>query len=161
MSTIMYLMALQEMISSPFRIVDEINQGMDERNERLVCDRIVQNCCGPLTSSQYFLITPKLLEALRAMDNDSVTVLIIFNGPGTRAHWDINKYIRLLKSSYGHLLEEDGDDLEEAQPAASAASSQVKRKMPLPLPRNSEVFEIEDSDDEPKQYSKKSRIDNR
>lgn len=95
------------------------------------------------------------------MDNDSVTVLIIFNGPGTRAHWDINKYIRLLKSSYGHLLEEDGDDLEEAQPAASAASSQVKRKMPLPLPRNSEVFEIEDSDDEPKQYSKKSRIDNR
>jgi chromosome segregation ATPase len=33
-STIMYLMALQELTSSPFRVVDEINQGMDERNER-------------------------------------------------------------------------------------------------------------------------------
>ena len=41
-STVMYLMALQEMTSAPFRVVDEINQGMDERNERLVFDRIVQ-----------------------------------------------------------------------------------------------------------------------
>jgi chromosome segregation ATPase len=45
-STVMYLMALQDLTSAPFRVVDEINQGMDERNERLVFDRIVQSCCG-------------------------------------------------------------------------------------------------------------------
>ena len=38
-------MALQELTSAPFRVVDEINQGMDERNERLVFDRIVRSCC--------------------------------------------------------------------------------------------------------------------
>lgn len=63
-STIMYLMALQSMMSSPFRCVDEINQGLDERNERLVFKRIVENSTEPprgddLTahSGQYFLIT--------------------------------------------------------------------------------------------------------
>ncbi|CAG8637919.1 11308_t:CDS:10 [Funneliformis caledonium] len=35
-STIMYLMALQELAKAPFRVVDEINQGMDPRNERLI-----------------------------------------------------------------------------------------------------------------------------
>ena len=33
-STILYLMALQDMLVSPVRCVDEINQGMDEVNER-------------------------------------------------------------------------------------------------------------------------------
>jgi len=42
-STIMYLMALQELMTAPFRCVDEINQGLDERNERLVFKRIVMN----------------------------------------------------------------------------------------------------------------------
>merc|ERR1712054_644074 len=32
-STISYLMAIQSMTDCPFRLVDEINQGMDERNE--------------------------------------------------------------------------------------------------------------------------------
>mmetsp|Transcript_25324 Transcript_25324/g.31539 ORF Transcript_25324/g.31539 Transcript_25324/m.31539 type:complete len:549 (+) Transcript_25324:1-1647(+) len=79
-STILYLMSLQDLMFSPFRVVDEINQGMDERNERLVFSRIVRNCCGP-RRPQYFLITPKLLQGLVAMDNDDVTVHIILNGP--------------------------------------------------------------------------------
>ena len=45
-----YLMALQELTSAPFRVVDEINQGMDERNERLVFDRIVRSCCSRPTN---------------------------------------------------------------------------------------------------------------
>ena len=36
MSTIFYLMALQSLARAPFRLVDEINQGMDPRNERYV-----------------------------------------------------------------------------------------------------------------------------
>merc|ERR1712167_314890 len=64
-STIMYLMSLQELTSSPFRVVDEINQGMDERNERLVFDRIVSTCCDGVSKPQYFLVSPKLLQGLR------------------------------------------------------------------------------------------------
>eukprot|EP00953_Heterococcus_sp_UTEX-ZZ885_P032917 17157-Heterococcus_DN1.PRE.1 len=85
-STILYLMAMQDLQRSPFRVVDEINQGMDPHNERLVFSRIVRNSCGP-DRPQFFLITPKLLQGLVAMDNRDVTVLFIMNGlyapPGT------------------------------------------------------------------------------
>ncbi|KAF2810245.1 P-loop containing nucleoside triphosphate hydrolase protein [Mytilinidion resinicola] len=63
-STIFYLMALQDMARSPFRVVDEINQGMDPRNERMVHERMVDIACQERTS-QYFLITPKLLNGLK------------------------------------------------------------------------------------------------
>ncbi|OCK79756.1 structural maintenance of chromosome complex subunit SmcA [Lepidopterella palustris CBS 459.81] len=63
-STIFYLMALQDMARSPFRVVDEINQGMDPRNERMVHERMVDIACQERTS-QYFLITPKLLHGLK------------------------------------------------------------------------------------------------
>ena len=45
-STIFYLMSLQSLTQSPFRVVDEINQGMDPRNERLVHKRMVGIACG-------------------------------------------------------------------------------------------------------------------
>jgi chromosome segregation ATPase len=63
-STIFYLMALQDLARSPFRVVDEINQGMDPRNERMVHERMVDIACRERTS-QYFLITPKLLSDLK------------------------------------------------------------------------------------------------
>ena len=92
-STIFYLMSLQSLTRSPFRVVDEINQGMDPRNERLVHTRMVSIATGNDEQqfepedddddaneeagasthrhgsmgggSQYFLITPKLLHGLR------------------------------------------------------------------------------------------------
>ncbi|OKL61752.1 hypothetical protein UA08_02896 [Talaromyces atroroseus] len=75
-STIFYLMALQSLSASPFRVVDEINQGMDPRNERMVHERMVDIACAPRNpsptadglsgggGSQYFLITPKVLSGL-------------------------------------------------------------------------------------------------
>lgn len=39
-------MSLQSLTRSPFRVVDEINQGMDPRNERLVHRRMVGIACG-------------------------------------------------------------------------------------------------------------------
>ncbi|CAI4051050.1 hypothetical protein SKDZ_15G1210 [Saccharomyces kudriavzevii ZP591] len=62
-STVLYMIALQEFTSAPFRVVDEINQGMDSRNERIVHKAMVENACAENTS-QYFLITPKLLTGL-------------------------------------------------------------------------------------------------
>ena len=86
-STIMFLMALQDMMVAPFRSVDEINQGLDDRNERLVFKRIVENSTSPPKrgdlqdhSGQYFLITPKLLPGLTDMESEGVTVLLVYNG---------------------------------------------------------------------------------
>ena len=45
-STIFYLMSLQSLTRSPFRVVDEINQGMDPRNERLAHARMVSIATG-------------------------------------------------------------------------------------------------------------------
>lgn len=69
-------MALQSLAPAPFRVVDEINQGMDPRNERMVHERMIDVACRELRQgsesngdtggrgSQYFLITPKLLHGL-------------------------------------------------------------------------------------------------
>nr|XP_054514128.1 structural maintenance of chromosomes protein 5 isoform X9 [Pan troglodytes] len=57
-STMLYLMALQELNRCPFRVVDEINQGMDPINERRVFEMVVNTACKENTS-QYFFITPK------------------------------------------------------------------------------------------------------
>jgi len=100
-ATIMFLMALQDMVKSPFRVVDEINQGMDERNERLVFKRIVENSVGA-TRPQYFLITPKLLQGLTAMDHEDVTVLFVFNGPWNLAkpqQWDLENFFDVAASN--------------------------------------------------------------
>ena len=86
-STIMYLMAMQDMMVAPFRCVDEINQGLDDRNERLVFKRIVENSTQPPGSrgptdhcGQYWLITPKLLPNLTDMEVEAMNVICIFNG---------------------------------------------------------------------------------
>ena len=76
-STMIYLISLQSLSKSPFRVVDEINQGMDPRNERIVHRLIVESACEKY-NSQYFLITPKLLPDL--MYHDKLRVLCIFNG---------------------------------------------------------------------------------
>jgi chromosome segregation ATPase len=76
-STMLYLIALQSLSKSPFRVVDEINQGMDPKNERAVHNQIVKAACGSNTS-QYFLITPKLLNNLEY--RDEMRVLCVMNG---------------------------------------------------------------------------------
>ncbi|XP_029362080.1 structural maintenance of chromosomes protein 5 isoform X2 [Echeneis naucrates] len=77
-STMLYLMALQELNRCPFRVVDEINQGMDPVNERRVFDIVVRTACKE-TTSQYFFITPKLLQNLQYAEE--MTILCVHNGP--------------------------------------------------------------------------------
>ncbi|KAJ1675806.1 Structural maintenance of chromosomes protein 5, partial [Spiromyces aspiralis] len=45
-STALYLQALQFLTTAPFRVVDEINQGMDQSNERRVYNRIIETVCA-------------------------------------------------------------------------------------------------------------------
>mmetsp|Transcript_41702 Transcript_41702/g.120457 ORF Transcript_41702/g.120457 Transcript_41702/m.120457 type:complete len:1122 (+) Transcript_41702:155-3520(+) len=126
-STIMYLMALQDMMVSPFRCVDEINQGLDERNERLVFKRIVTNSThipgkdGPTDhSGQYFLITPKLLPNLYDMEVEAMTVLFIFNGPfNVKDPRDFN-IAKLLALRKRRRIQTEAADDEENTPNSQA-----------------------------------------
>jgi chromosome segregation ATPase len=97
-STIFYLMSLQSMARAPFRVVDEINQGMDPRNERMVHERMVEIACKEHTS-QYFLITPKLLTGLRY--DKRMKVLCIASGehmPENYQRMDISKIIGIRRA---------------------------------------------------------------
>ncbi|MEW5302675.1 MAG: hypothetical protein WDW36_005436 [Sanguina aurantia] len=76
-STILYLIALQGITVTPFRVVDEINQGMDPINERKVFIHLVESSCRPGTP-QCFLLTPKLLPGLPFTHD--IHTLIIMNG---------------------------------------------------------------------------------
>lgn len=79
----LYLMSLQSLTTCPFRLVDEINQGMDPINERMIFRVISKTACKP-GLPQYFLITPKLLPDLEF--TKEMTILCIFNGP-----WQIDQ----------------------------------------------------------------------
>jgi hypothetical protein len=57
------LFELQGVTETPFRVVDEINQGMDQVNERKVFIQLVESSCKPDTP-QCFLLTPKLVGGL-------------------------------------------------------------------------------------------------
>ncbi|XP_055533041.1 structural maintenance of chromosomes protein 5 [Wyeomyia smithii] len=72
-----YTLSLQHITHVPFRCVDEINQGMDPRNERKVFEMLVDETCQP-GQSQYFFVTPKLLPNLKY--NDLMSVFIVHNG---------------------------------------------------------------------------------
>ncbi|PKS09498.1 hypothetical protein jhhlp_004115 [Lomentospora prolificans] len=76
-ATAFFLLALQGSAQAPFRVVDEINQGMDPRNERMVHNRMVEIACRE-HNSQYFLVTPKLLTGLRY--EEGMTVLCVASG---------------------------------------------------------------------------------
>ncbi|KAF9024415.1 P-loop containing nucleoside triphosphate hydrolase protein [Hymenopellis radicata] len=77
LTTILYLMSLTEQARAPFSLVDEINQGMDQRAERLVHNNMVRVTCKE-DSGQYFLITPKLLPDLQY--HEKMKVLCVNNG---------------------------------------------------------------------------------
>ncbi|KAH7646400.1 Structural maintenance of chromosomes protein 5 [Dermatophagoides farinae] len=96
-STMVYMLSLQELAHVPFRVVDEINQGMDENNERCVFDLIAE--VSKRNSSQYFLLSPKLLTKLKY--TDEMKIHIIFNGPHSYVNW--NKSIE-------DILQDDEDD---------------------------------------------------
>lgn len=80
LTTFLYLLALNKVSRVPFRIVDEINQGMDEEKERISMQHLFSTSCSDNASSQYFLITPKLLSGL--IYPPTATIHVVFNGHG-------------------------------------------------------------------------------
>lgn len=121
---------VQELMDSPFRAVDEINQGMDERNERLVFARIVANS----RSTQYFLVTPKLLPRLTALEMPHVTVLFVFNAAGLLGYdqWDLHKLLEaaraLKRKREGRLQDDEEEEDEEEMQQGAGGSRSVSKK---------------------------------
>ncbi|XP_024935693.1 structural maintenance of chromosomes protein 5 [Cephus cinctus] len=105
-TTAVYMIALQELSRVPFRCVDEINQGMDGINERRILDLIFKITERP-NSSQYFLLTPKLLSAMTYID--TVTVHCIYNGPFMIPHtqFESNQYFKELDRLFRKKVPEE------------------------------------------------------
>lgn len=98
-ATVLYMMALQELTSVPFRCVDEINQGMDSQNERRVFEMIMNT--ARKNSAQYFLLTPKLLADLPYADN--VTMIFISKCAEYTPDWN-PRSLAGHRVGYGALL---------------------------------------------------------
>jgi len=72
-STMLFLLAMPTK-NCPFRLVDEINQGMDQQNERNVID-VLSNVSNSPNCCQFFIITPKLLPNIDFPDNSRIHIV--------------------------------------------------------------------------------------
>jgi chromosome segregation ATPase len=93
-TTLCYLLALQDCSFFPFQIVDEINQGMDEINDRNTFAQVISTILKR-SKSQYFLVTPKLLPRLDLFGR--VTVLVLMNGQNVDPTLDFPVYLKSLE----------------------------------------------------------------
>ncbi|XP_041448109.1 structural maintenance of chromosomes protein 5 isoform X2 [Drosophila obscura] len=75
-SIAVYSLALQHVTHVPFRCVDEINQGMDAKNERNIFNLLLREATKP-GSAQYLFVTPKLLCDLEY--NEKLCVAVVYN----------------------------------------------------------------------------------
>ncbi|CAN6215872.1 unnamed protein product [Urochloa humidicola] len=101
-STILYLVSLQDLTNCPFRVVDEINQGMDPINERKMFQQLVR-AASQINTPQCFLLTPKLLPDLEY--SDACSILNIMNGPWIEKPakvWSAGDSWRTVVSAAGH-----------------------------------------------------------
>ncbi|CAN6206875.1 unnamed protein product [Urochloa humidicola] len=101
-STILYLVSLQDLTNCPFRVVDEINQGMDPINERKMFQQLVR-AASQINTPQCFLLTPKLLPDLEY--SDACSILNIMNGPWIEAPakvWSAGDCWRTVVTAAGH-----------------------------------------------------------
>ncbi|ADM12689.1 chromosome segregation ATPase [Encephalitozoon intestinalis ATCC 50506] len=87
-SIILFLLAIQNYRPSPFRLVDEINQGMDKENEKLVHDILV--ALSKEGKEQFFMITPKIAPNLSYSRN--MKVIVLYSSPGCGDQEDFVKY---------------------------------------------------------------------
>jgi len=121
-TTALYVLALQELTTVPFRVIDEINQGMDAKNEARFFNLLSSLAEGDNTP-QYFLLTPKMLPDVDYPDN--VKFHVIFSGPYVRLNnfsdskgiaftvGPVARNTRTIESSDGEEDLEDEADPEE------------------------------------------------
>ncbi|EDW19752.2 uncharacterized protein Dmoj_GI11335 [Drosophila mojavensis] len=77
-----YSLSLQHITQVPFRCVDEINQGMDAKNERHIFNLLLKEATKD-GSAQYLFVTPKLLLDLSY--NERLCVSVVHNSGSIKA----------------------------------------------------------------------------
>lgn len=71
-----YTMSMQHITHVPFRCVDEINQGMDARNERKIFEMLVDETTKT-GRAQYFFVTPKVVHyTIREKQIETLTISV-------------------------------------------------------------------------------------
>jgi structural maintenance of chromosomes protein 5 len=88
-STVLFLLAIQSLRPLPFRLVDEINQGMDRHNEKLVHDILV-DMSREEGAAQFFIITPKIVPNLTY--SKTMKIVILYTGDGALSPEAFVKY---------------------------------------------------------------------
>ncbi|CAG9539247.1 unnamed protein product [Cercopithifilaria johnstoni] len=98
--TMLYILALQKLTIVPFRCVDEINQGMDPKNEKIVFNMIVDMLSkdNDLTKTQYFILTPKLVPDLKF--NQKTKIHCIYSGGKLtkRNSWSVSGFLDSIRN---------------------------------------------------------------
>jgi len=81
-ATMVFLLSMQQVSITPFRVVDEINQGMDSHNERIVMNLLAENMekRAEGTSSQFFVVSPKIIQNPTFLEKTNTLCHTIFNG---------------------------------------------------------------------------------
>lgn len=92
---------------TPFRLVDEINQGMDQQNERNVLDVLGQVVSSEEDCCQFFVITPKLLMGINYPDNSKVIIVHNSSSPYPKMMSDTDACIEAMCDDYD---DEDEDE---------------------------------------------------
>eukprot|EP01068_Selenidium_serpulae_P021001 Selendium_serpulae@DN9518_c0_g1_i1.p1 len=68
-ATMMFVLALQRLSCAPFRVVDEINQGLDAKNERKMFE-LITTIADPFLEEATVLAPPNARPAVAAADDD-------------------------------------------------------------------------------------------
>ena len=120
--TMVYLLSLQEVTECPFRLVDEVNQGMDPTNERNIFEQIVA-CSKSESMPQYFIVTPKLLPDLPFPAD--AAVFCVFNGAHSlrQREWKMPQAVASDKQRRLSLSQSQMTQTQMTPAAAAAASA--------------------------------------
>ena len=101
-TTAVYMLALQELTTVPFRCVDEINQGMDPHNERQAYNAIGRISESAYGATQFFLFSPKLLMNEHRFEYPkSMTVLLVHKGKFMipSEDWDLAGFLSAMRDA--------------------------------------------------------------
>ncbi|GAA6015672.1 hypothetical protein JCM10207_008167 [Rhodosporidiobolus poonsookiae] len=117
LTTVTYLLALASLARAPFALVDEINQGMDQRAERNMHKMLVETTCRDEVG-QYFLLTPKLLPDL--VYHPKMKVLVINVSPWMPENLKLADIIKRKRKAIGGAGGADGAGRSGARAVAVA-----------------------------------------
>ena len=117
---------MQTMSQAPFRLVDEINQGMDATNECNIFRQVCRtSCIMDEVVPQTFVISPKLLTNLEYTEGS--TVHVVFSGVEVFCADEQNEHDPSLWNVRDFLERDGGKDGKKREVRSSSSDRAAKR----------------------------------